>query len=397
MKLWNNNTHLNKIIEEFTVGDDYLLDRKLIKYDCMGSIAHVKMLCKQNIISNDECNKIINELNNLINVCVKQPVMIKKSDEDCHTYIENYLINKLGSIGKKVHTARSRNDQVLTALRLYYKDFLNDVVKLVDELVETLEVFKKKNKNVLIPGFTHTRKAMPSSINLWTESFIESMNDNKKLLYDVLDLIDQSPLGTAAGYGVPFDVDRQYTAKLLGYKKIQNNSIYAQNSRGKFESFILSVLNMVMFDLNKISTDIILFSTTEFGYFKLNEKVCTGSSIMPHKKNPDVLEIIRGNYYKVISKEFEVKTIIGNLISGYNRDLQLTKKPVFESFEITKKSLEAIIIVIRNLKVDKECCKKALSEELFSVKKVTELVNKGVSFRDAYNEVSKEYNSNSIF
>lgn len=391
MKLWKEKTSLNKFIEGFTIGDDYLLDRKLVKYDCIASIAHVKMLCKQKIISESDCKKIVKELKNLINICNSQEIKIRKSCEDCHTFIENYLVEKIGDIGKKVHTARSRNDQVLTALRLYYKEYLNEILKLVDKLIKTIEDFKGKNGQIQLPGFTHTRKAMPSTIGIWSDSFIESMKDNKKILSNVFDLIDKSPLGSAAGYGVPFDVDPDYTSELLGFKKLQKNPTYVQNSRGKFESMILSVLNMIMFDLNKISSDIILFSMPEFGFFVLDESVCTGSSIMPHKKNPDVLEIIRANYFCVLSKEFGVKNIIGNLISGYNRDLQLTKKPVFEGFEITKKSLKAMQIVIQNLTVDNKNCKKAMSEELYSVEQVADLVKKGVPFREAYKQVSMEF------
>ncbi len=390
MKLWNEKTSLNKFIEEFTIGDDYLLDRKLVKYDCIGSIVHVKMLCKQKIISNGDCKKIVKELKNLIDICDSHGIKIERSCEDCHTFIESYLVEKIGDIGKKVHTARSRNDQVLTALRLYYKDELDDVVTNVDNLIVTLNEFKEKNGQTPLPGFTHTRKAMPSNISTWSGCFIESMEDNKKILSNVFDLINQSPLGSGAGYGVPFDLNREYTTELLGFKRKQKNPIYVQNSRGKFESMILSVLNMIMFDLNKISSDLILFSIPAFGYFVLDERVCTGSSIMPHKKNPDVLEIIRANYFRVLSKEFEVKNIIGNLISGYNRDLQLTKKPVFEGFKITKNSLNAMQIVFQNLKVDKKNCKKAMTEELYSVEKVADLVKKGVSFREAYKQVSKD-------
>ena len=235
------------------------------------------------------------------------------------------------------------------------------------------------------------RKAMPSSIGLWADAFIESMKDNKKLLLDVYSLIDQSPLGTGAGYGLPIEVDRKLTAKLLGFNKIQKNPIYVQNSRGKFESTILHGLSQIMFDLNKISTDILLFSMSGIGYMKLPLELCTGSSIMPHKKNPDVLEIVRANYHKIMSFEYEIKSIISNLPSGYNRDLQLTKQPIINGFEITKESLKVMSIVLNHLEVNPKKCKKAMTKELYATNEVYDLAKHGIAFRNAYKEISKNY------
>ncbi len=391
MKLWEKKYQLNKQIEMFTVGNDYLLDQKLIKYDCLGSIAHVKMLKKIGILSKIECDKLIMTLYGIITLDGNNAFIIKQEEEDCHTAIENYLIKKLGDCGKKVHTARSRNDQVLTALRLYYKDEMKSVVKLSDKLVKTLASFKEKYGSVEIPGYTHMRKAMPSSVGLWTEAFIESMDDNKLLLLDIYKLIDQSPLGTGTGYGLPIKINRETTAKCLGFSKIQNNPLYVQNSRGKFESTILHGLSQIMFDLNKMVSDILLFSMPEFGYFDLPPEFCTGSSIMPHKKNPDVLELIRAKYNQILSYEFEVKSITTNLISGYNRDVQLTKKPVINGFEITKDAIEIITKVLEQLKVNKNKCKNAMTKELFSTDKAYKLVKNGVPFREAYKEISQEF------
>jgi argininosuccinate lyase len=391
MKLWEKKYQLNKRIESFTVGNDHLLDQKLVKYDCLGSIAHVKMLNKIGVVTKAECDKLIMTLYEIITIDGNGAFIIKQEDEDCHTAIEKYVIKKLGKTGKKIHTARSRNDQVLTALRLYYKDEIKTVLKLMDNLVESLLVIKEKYGNVEMPGYTHMRKAMPSSVGLWAGAFIESMKDNEILLSNVYKLIDQLPLGTGAGYGLPIQTDRKLTAELLGFKKIQRNPIYVQNSRGKFESDILHGLSQIMFDLNKMSSDIIMFSMSEFGYFELSPCVCTGSSIMPHKKNPDVLEIIRAKYHQVVSFEFEVKNIIGNLISGYNRDLQLTKKPVFRGFEITKEAISIMTLVLDKLKVNEGNCKKAMTKELYATEKAYELVKKGVPFREAYKTVSKEY------
>jgi len=391
MKLWEKKYQLNKQIESYSVGDDYLLDQKLVKYDCQGSIAHAKMLNKIGVLTDEECDKIIMVLYEIIKMDNNGSFIIEQHDEDCHTAIENYLVKKLGDIGKKIHTARSRNDQVLTALRLYYKDEIKCVISLVESLIESLAKFNKKYGHVELPGYTHMRKAMPSSIGLWCDAFIESMNDNKLLLLQTYALIDQSPLGTGAGHGLSIKTDRKLTTELLGFKKTQENPIYAQNSRGKFESTILHTLSQIMLDLNKISSDILLFSMSEFSFFNMPSEICTGSSIMPHKKNPDVLEIIRGKYHQIISYEFEVKGITGNLISGYNRDIQLTKKPVINGFETTKDSLKIMKIVTKNLHVNKEKCEKALTEELYATKRVHDLVEKGIPFREAYKKIAQEY------
>jgi len=391
MKLWQKNSNLNKKVEKFTVGDDYLLDQNLMKYDCIASIAHAKMLSKIGVFSKKECEAVVNELNHIIELDSNGGFKISQQDEDCHTAIENHLVNKLGDVGKKIHTGRSRNDQVLTALRLYYKDEIKSVVELIDYFCFSLNLFKEKYGSVKLPGYTHMRKAMLSSVGLWSDAFIDSMKDNKQLVLDICKLIDQCPLGSGAGYGLPIKVDRKFCIDLLGFERVQKNPIYVQNSRGKFESSILHAIGQIMFDLNKMASDLILFSMPEFGFFELPSEVCTGSSIMPHKKNPDVLELIRAKYYSVLACEFEVKNITGNLISGYNRDLQLTKKPVMSGLEIVKNSLDVMIVVLGCLKVNKKNCEKALTKELYSTDKIYKLVSKGVVFRDAYNQISKQY------
>jgi len=391
MKLWEKGYKLNKQIEEFTVGDDYVLDQQLIKYDCLASIVHTKMLGKIGILKKQEVEKLIKELNNIVKLNKKGRFKISREQEDCHTAIENNLTKKLGDLGKKIHTARSRNDQVLTALRLYYKDELNDSKKLVNDLIGTLKKFLRKYGKIKLPGYTHTRKAMPSSITMWGNSFIDSMKDNLKLIDFTFELVDQSPLGTGAGYGVPLKIDRNYTAKLLGFKKLQKNPIYTQHSRGKFESTILHTLSQIMFDLNKIATDLITFTMPEFSYFELPKEFSTGSSIMPQKKNPDLLELLRAKYHVVVSYEFLIKSIISNLLSGYNRDLQLTKMPAMKGLEITKESLSIMNLIFQNLKVNKENCNKALTKDIYATEETYRLVKKGIPFRKAYRIVSKKY------
>jgi len=391
MKLWEKKYRLNKQVEDFTVGDDYILDQKLIKYDVLASIAHAKMLGKVGILKKDEVQKLIIELNNIIQLDKQDKFRILKEQEDCHTAIENHLTKELGDLGEKIHTARSRNDQVLTALRLYYKEELNDCKRLINGLIKAIEKFIGKYGEIEFPGYTHTRKAMPSSISMWGNAFIDSMQDNLKGVNFVRELIDQSPLGTGAGYGIPLKIDRGYTAKLLGFRKPQENPIYTQNSRGKFESTILHTLTQIMFDLNKIATDLILFSMPELGYFELPKEFCTGSSIMPQKENPDVLELLRAKYHIVVSYEVQIKNIISNLISGYNRDLQLTKEPTMKGLEITKQSLSVMTLIFTNLKGNKEKCSRALTEDIYATEKVYELVKRDTPFREAYKTISEKY------
>jgi argininosuccinate lyase len=391
MKLWEKGYKLNKQVESFTVGEDYILDQKLVPYDCLASIAHAKMLGRMGLLSQEEVQKIVSELEKIQELSQKGKFKIRKSQEDCHTAIEDYLTRKLGQLGKKIHTARSRNDQVLTALRLFYKDQLKECQKLVILLVKTLKRFNEKYGEIKMPGFTHMRKAMPSSIALWAGSFVDSMKDNLALIDLAFKLVDQSPLGTGAGYGIPMEVDREFTAKLLGFKKVQLNPLYAQNSRGKFESTILHALTQIAFDLNKIASDLIMFSMPEFGFFELPEEFLTGSSIMPQKKNPDVLELLRARYQEVLSCEFQIKNTSSNLISGYNRDIQLTKRPMIRAFEVILESLSIACLIFSHLKVKRENCEKALTEEVYATEKVYELVKQGVPFREAYQKVAKSF------
>lgn len=391
MKLWEKGTKLNQQIENFTVGKDYLLDQKLVKYDCLASIAHAKMLGKIGILNEQEVQKLEQELNNIIELDKKDEFKILEEQEDCHTAIENFLVKNLDDLGKKIHTARSRNDQVLTALRLYYKDKLGDCKKLINELIQTIAGFVNQYGDINYPGYTHTRKAMPTTIAVWGNAFIDAMSDNLTAIELVFDLIDQSPLGTGAGYGVPLKIDRDFTAKLLGFKKVQKNPIYAQNSRGKFEAALLHALTLIMFDLNKIASDLILFSLPDFGYFELPDEFCTGSSIMPQKRNPDVLELIRSKYHVVVSYEFQVKNIGSNLISGYHRDIQLTKEPTMKGLEITEQCLTIMSLIFTKLKINQENCRKALTEEVYATEQVYKLVEKGIPFREAYKMISQKY------
>jgi argininosuccinate lyase len=399
MKLWKKSYELNKKIEKFTVGNDYLLDLNLVKYDCLASIAHAKMLTKINVITEKEKDKLVEKLNEIIKLNSEGKFEIKQEDEDCHTAIENYLTKEIGEIGKKIHSCRSRNDQVLAAIRLYEKEELNEIKNLVEEFVKSIDSIIDKNENgkIEIPGYTHMQKAMPTTVGKLLGSYKAAMKDNIMLIESTLKLIDQSPLGSAAGFGVPvFDIDKEMTAKELSFSKVMENEIYCQLSRGKFEAQILNIVSMIMFDLNKVATDLIMFSMKEFGFFSLPEELCTGSSIMPQKKNPDVLELVRAKYHYVLGEEFKVKSMISNLISGYNRDMQLTKEPLMSSINILKESIEIISLVVSGLIVNEEKCKEAMTDELYATKKAYKLVKEGTPFRDAYKKVSQEYKKDKL-
>lgn len=391
MKLWQKNSKLDPRIEAYTVGDDPILDLNLVKYDCLASIAHTRMLGKIGVLEKEEVEKLEKELNHIIELNQKNKFHITLEQEDCHTAIENHLTEKLGELGEKIHTARSRNDQVLAALRLYYKSELDKIEKMIHDFLQSLQNLMKHSGSVQFPGYTHTRKAMVSSVSLWAAGYAESMADNLSLLDFTRELIDQSPLGTGAGYGVPLNVDREFTAEQAGFSRVQQHPTYVQLSRGKLESTLLHAMTQIMVDLNRLASDLILFSESVLGYFRLPPALCTGSSIMPHKKNPDVLELVRAHYHRVLAGEIQLKTQIGNLISGYHRDMQITKKPVMESLDITEKSITIITLVIDNLKVDPEKCKAGLTPEIYATEKVYALVKEGVPFREAYRRIAREF------
>ncbi|MBI4350827.1 MAG: argininosuccinate lyase [Elusimicrobia bacterium] len=390
MKLWDKGGELNREIESFTVGDDYLLDRRLVKHDCAASLAHAKMLRKIGLLSKTELSRLEKGLREIIKLDEKGAFVIKKEDEDCHTAIENWLVAKYGDAGKKIHTARSRNDQVLTALRLYEKESLGLLKKKLAAFGASLAAAKKKQGKIPLPGYTHMRRAMPTDVGTWLGCFSASGRDNALFADFVLKLIDQSPLGSAAGYGVPvLKIDKRYTASLMGFSRTMENPIYAQLSRSKFEATIAHLCSQVLFDLNKLASDLIMYSMPEFGFVKLPDAFCTGSSIMPQKKNPDVLELVRGKYHIALGEEFKLKSLAGNLISGYNRDIQLAKGPLFACLDAALAALGIMSVVVEGLRFDEKNC--ALSEELFATEEVYRLVAKGLPFRDAYRKVAEKY------
>ena len=388
MRLWDKGKDIDEEILSFTVGEDYLFDKKLLRYDCLASIAHAEALHKANILTKKEKDALVEGLNNIISLDEQGKFNISIDEEDCHTAIENFLIKEYGEIGKKIHTGRSRNDQVMAALKLYMKTELKNSKEITLALIETLD--KYREIKVPLPGYTHMRKAMPSSIKLWVDGYIDSLKDDIILLDSALIFIDSNPLGSAAGYGTNLGIDREMISNSLGFKR--NQAIAAvQISRGKNEGVVIFSLLNIMLDLGKLSTDIILFSMPEFGFFEIPEKFTTGSSIMPQKKNPDVLELIRAKAKVVQGNLNECIAIVNGLPSGFHRDFQLTKKPLIESIEITKSSLSVMVKILSNLKINEEKCKAAITPELFATDEAYELVKKGISFREAYKEIGKRF------
>ncbi|MCB0264848.1 MAG: argininosuccinate lyase [Calditrichaeota bacterium] len=390
-KLWDKGAEIDARIVNFTVGEDPILDLKLIKYDCQASAAHAEMLGKIGILTVHEVTSLKKALKDIENLVENGKFVIQKEQEDGHTAIENYLTEQLGETGQKIHTARSRNDQVLTALRLYYKAELDGILTSIKQLTIAINNISAENGEIPLPGFTHTRKAMPASVEMWCSAFVDSMKDNRRLLKFARKLVDQNPMGTGAGFGIPLEIDRELTTEIMDFAHIQKNPMYAQNSRGKFESTILHALSQVMIDLNKMATDLIFLSLPEFGCVDLPEALCTGSSIMPQKQNPDVLELVRSCYHTVQANEIEIKSRAANLISGYHRDMQLSKGPVMRSFQITLDALEMMTLVIEKLRINEANCRAAMTPELYATEAAYNLVKKGMPFREAYRTVGAKY------
>ena len=389
-KLWEKGYELDEQIEKFTVGEDYVLDMEIIEYDLEASKAHVEMLQRVGLLSGEETKKLLEALDELKDLVEKGDFTIKPEDEDSHTAIEKFLVKKLGAIGEKIHTARSRNDQILVALRLYYREKLGKVEKEIERLQKAMKEFAENYGHIKFAGFTHTRKAMPTTFRMWTEAFIDALDDDLKLLKFVRNIVDQSPLGSGAGYGVPLDIDREYTAQKLGFTRVQKNPIYVQNSRGKFEYMILHALSQVSYDLNRLASDIIFFSMPDLGYLNLPKELCTGSSMMPHKLNPDPLELVRAYHHKLVSNAFFLVSISSNLISGYHRDLQLTKAPIFESFKVTLEILSVMRHVFKKMTVNVEKAEASINDEVMATQAAYELVKKGVPFREAYRRIAED-------
>ena len=386
-KLWQKNYTLDSMMEHFTVRNDYINDEELVLSDLVGSAAQAKGLEKIGILSHDEATSLLKGLEEIAQLRKKDAFPITISDEDCHTAIEGYLTRQYGDAGKKIHTGRSRNDQVQTALRIYMREaslkLSADVLSAAEALIELGEA----NQDVPMPGRTHMQIAMPSSVALWALSFAEELLEETGMLLDLYRVLDQSPLGSAASYGVTLPLDREYTASLMGFSKVQNNVLYANNSRGKFEAFFLDHAEYIALTLSKLAQDLMIFTLPEFGYFSLPRELCTGSSIMPQKKNPDGLELARSRTALIGSCSMRVKSIIKALPSGYNRDFQDTKEPLIEGYRTTEELVRIMTEMITKLEVHPEALINACVPELYATDRVMEKVLSGGNFRDSYRSV----------
>ncbi len=386
-KLWAKDYDVNELIEEFTVGIDYVLDQKLIPSDCAASLAHATMLESIDILTKEELEALKTGLQKILAEHAEGKFEITRSDEDGHTAIENRLVHLAGDAGKKIHTGRSRNDQVVTALRVYGRSRVLGIIRECGELAQAVLTLAEKHKETPMPGRTHMQIAMPSSVGLWAAGFAEELIDSIALLSSVWEILDQNPLGAAAGYGVPLPLNREMTTELMGFSRVQNNVIYVNNSRGKMELMVLDVLDQITLTLSKMAQDLILFSLPEFGYFSLPAQLCTGSSIMPQKKNPDGLELMRAKAGTVSACGTQIRNILRSLPSGYNRDFQETKEPFLKGCDITSISLRMMTLTFRELKVNGDGLRKGFSKDIYATDVALELVASGKSFRDAYKEV----------
>jgi argininosuccinate lyase len=389
-KLWEKEYSLDKLIEEYTVGEDPLLDLDLVNADCVASIAHAAMLESIGILTAGELQDLRRELIEILRLNQEGQFAIRVDEEDCHTAIENRLVERLGEAGKKIHTGRSRNDQVIAALRLHARSALLAIESSCLDLVRTLIRFAGTHAGVPMPGRTHMQIAMPSSVGLWAGAFAEELLDDVVLLSGVWELNNLSPLGSAASYGVPLPLNREMVARLLGFRGVQNNVLYVNNSRGKFESVILDAVEQLMLTLSKLAQDVILFSMPEFRYFTLPQELCGGSSIMPQKRNPGMLELMRAKASTVGACSIQIKGIIRSLPSGYNRDFQETKGPFLRGLGVGLSSVRVADRVMQCLGVNKEALLAGFIPEIYATDRALELVASGVPFRDAYRRVAAD-------
>jgi len=396
MKLWQKNIQLNKRVESFTIGKDASLDLLLAKYDVIGSIAHAIMLQSIGILSKTELKNLKAELTGIYKQVENGKFKIEKGIEDVHSQIEKMLTQKLGGTGERIHTGRSRNDQVLVDIRLFIRDEIKKIVQNTKSLFNRLIILSEKHKNDLLPGYTHLQIAMPSSFGLWFGAYAESLVDDLILLKAAYDVINKNPLGSAAGYGNSLPLDRKMTTELLGFNSLNYNVVYAQMTRGKVEKITASALASIASTIARCTTDICLYVSQNFNFFSLPENLSTGSSIMPHKKNPDVFELIRARCNKMQYLPAEIGLITTNLPSGYFRDLQITKELLFPAFEELNNCIEMFEFMLPHLKVRKNILDDEKYKYLFSVEAVNEKVMKGIPFREAYKLTAKELSDNSF-
>ena len=384
MKLWQKGAAAHERVDHFTVGKDREYDLVLAEYDCQASIAHANMLAKIGLITKEEATQLSTVLEEIQQQAKEGQFTIEDEFEDMHSKIEHLLIERLGDVGKKIHTARSRNDQVLVAMHLYLKNELGEVKSQVSALFELLLSLAEKHQNELIPGYTHLQVAMPSSFGLWFSAYAESLIDDLYFWQSAYKIADQNPLGSAAGYGSAFPIDRAFTTDALDFAQLKVNSVAAQMSRGKLEKSTAMALSSIGSTLAKFSMDICLYMGQDFNFISFPDDLTTGSSIMPHKKNPDLFELVRGKCNSLQALPNQLALLTTNLPSGYHRELQLVKGPIIEAIQELKACLEILLFSLPNIQVSKDITAQAKYDYLFSVDTLNQEVLAGKPFRDAY-------------
>ncbi len=389
-KLWQKDVEVNKLIEQFTVGKDIEFDMLLAEHDIKESAAHARMLEKVRLITKEDLEQLLPGLDAIGMQIKKGTFKIENGVEDVHSQIELQLTKIAGEAGKKIHIGRSRNDQVLTALKLYLKSELVSIIKQAEEVFEVFIKLSDKHKNILLPGYTHFQIAMPSSFGLWLGAYAESLCDDMEMVVAAYNICNKNPLGSAAGYGSSFPLDRKYTTELMGFAQMNTNSVYAQMTRGKSEKAVAVALASIAQTLSKFSYDVCLYLSQNFGFISFPEELTTGSSIMPHKKNPDVFELVRGKCNIIQGIPNQLTLLISNLPSGYHRDMQLTKEVLFPAIQQLKDCLDIIAFALPQMKVNNNILADTKYTYLYSVDALNELVKKGMSFRDAYKKIGMD-------
>ena len=389
-KLWEKNIQVDAKVDAFTVGRDREMDLYLAKYDVLGSIAHIRMLQSVGLIEANELELLLAELKNIYQLAENKAFVIENGVEDVHSQVEQMLTAKLGDLGKKIHSGRSRNDQVLVDLKLFARAGIIDIVNAVDELFEVLISQSNKYKDILLPGYTHLQVAMPSSFGLWFGAYAESLADDLQVLLSAWKITNRNPLGSAAGYGSSFPLNRQMTTDLLGFDTMNYNVVYAQMGRGKMERTVTTALASVAATISKMAFDACMFTSQNFGFIKLSDEFTTGSSIMPHKKNPDVFELTRAKCNKIQSYPQQITLLTNNLPSGYFRDLQLLKEVFVPAFAELLDCIEMTSMMMAQVTVNTDILNDNRYDLMFSVEEVNKLTLSGVPFRDAYKKVGLE-------
>jgi len=390
--LWSKGTQATDLVDDFTVGNDRILDLRLARYDVIGSKAHIQMLESIGLLTSDELSTLTKELDRILEQIEAGEFILEDDVEDIHSQVELLLTRSLGDIGKKIHSGRSRNDQVLVDIKLFLKDEVLKIRKEVLQLFGTLQALSERHKDILIPGYTHGQIAMPSSFGLWFGAYAEALADDMHILRGAFKVADLNPLGSAAGYGSSFPLDRRMTTGLLGFSDLDYNVVAAQLSRGKTERAVASAMGAIALTLNKFASDCCMYMSPNYGFISFPDELTTGSSIMPHKKNPDVWEMMRGNCNRIMSVESQISMLCSNMPHGYHREFQLLKDILFPALELMHKCLGMADYMLQHIMIRKQILDAPIYEYLFTVEEVNRRTLEGMPFRDAYRTVGIEVN-----